>query len=356
MCSDWAESDCDRLLPYFGWGIPIGAPYDLAHRPLVPLNARLTHHHPDPKAPTFRSMIPLNPDSYWATSWTFLYNDDIHMPNNLADEKTLLAHFFDYNGNALYYFLQRADELGGIDDATREDLLRKQAALDPDDYYKLGDFLMSRGKADDAADAYRKGAQQGNDAVLFANSIKPLVKYDFEHNQQDEAMTMAKKAADVYSYGGLDTYAWLLCKLNRGPEAVDIEKQIQQRYGGDPLPEFYVAHPDLFPKESAAVIQRYYPNGLPTVTLADFTAPPIDGDRFDTESPETKRAGLQAGDVVVALDAHPVHSGAEYALIRAMSDSPELDLIVWRSGKYFEIKASPPERSFHIKASTYRAP
>jgi hypothetical protein len=66
------------------------------------------------------------------------------------------------------------------------------------------------------------------------------------------------------------------------------------------------------------------------------------------------KAGLRAGDVVVAMDSHPVLNESTYLFVRAMSDAPIMDLIVWQNGKYVEVKASPPGRRFGNQLADYK--
>jgi tetratricopeptide (TPR) repeat protein len=349
----WPESDCTRLIPYFGWGIPFGAPFEMKQRWRVTLNALTSHHQRDPNAPTFKDLIPLAPDSYTLPSWNILTNQQLHIPNTEKDEKAALEQFFDYNTNSLGFFRRLSDNQSDFDEATKEEILRKQTVLDPDEFYTLGNYLIDHGKADEAADAFRKGAAQGADQVLFANSIRPLVEYDFNHGQLDEAMSMAKKAADVYSANGIQTYIWLLCKLDHYDQAEDWAGKLDERYGGQEKSYFYAAHADHFPDQFAAEVKKRFPDGMNSVSLASFTVPPTQGCTFSTSSPELQRAGLHAGDVAVALDSHPVVNMDTYYFARAMSDAPVMDLIVWQNGKYVEVKASPPSRRFGNKLADY---
>jgi hypothetical protein len=350
----WSESDCDTLIPYFGWGVPFGAPLNMKIRSTVVLNARTSHHRPDKNAPTFRDLMPLDPDSYDLASWVIILNQNQNVATTEKEEYSLLHRFFDHNTNSAGYFLSLADNQSDFDEATIEEVKRAQTELDPDEFYSLGDILMSHGQTDEAMEAYRKGATQGNDQVLFSDAVGPLVRYDFNHGQVDEATTLAKRAADVYSRDGLATYAWLLCKLNRGSEAEDIMKQIQERYGGDPLPGFYALHRDLFPDQYAAEEKAVFPHGLQPATLASFTASPSDGALITTASPALDKGGLRKGDVIVALDGYATHDDKQYTLVRQFSDAPVLDLIVWRDGKYFETKASPPDRLFGVGFIKYQ--
>jgi S1-C subfamily serine protease len=131
-------------------------------------------------------------------------------------------------------------------------------------------------------------------------------------------------------------------------------KQIQERYGGDPLPGFYALHRDLFPDQYAAEEKAVFPHGLQPATLASFTASPSDGALITTASPALDKGGLRKGDVIVALDGYATHDDKQYTLVRQFSDAPVLDLIVWRDGKYFETKASPPDRLFGVGFIKYQ--
>lgn len=342
----WPEVDRHHLATYFAWGCPFGTAYDLPHRCGVVYGVEFKPCDPTLKAPSFADLLKLSPDSYTAASWIMLMKLDHHEKMTIGEEKALLGPFLDYDSFALVYFRQSAEQQPDFTDDMKEDVLRKQAVLDPDEFFNLGDFLMTHGKADEAADAYRKGAAQGVDQVQFANSIEPLVRYDFDHGQQDEALSMAQKAAGVYSAAGIETYIWLLCKLNRYDEAEDWAGREEDRYGGNEKELLYAGHPDHYPSQFAAEMKRLFPNGMASVSLASFKDPPQQGCVFQTSSPELEHAGLRVGDVVVALDSHPVFSEETYAFVRAMSDAPVMDLVIWRDGKYFEVKASPPNRRF----------
>jgi hypothetical protein len=67
-------------------------------------------------------------------------------------------------------------------------------------------------------------------------------------------------------------------------------------------------------------------------------------------------AGLTTNDVIVALNSHLVSSQDTYLFVLAMDDNPVLDLIVWRGGKYLEIKATPPNRRFYSNIVPYDSP
>ena len=355
----WPGPAENRLCSYFVWGIPFNAPYAMDSRITLvasnrPFHGNLTVSPTTP--PSYSDLRSLAPDSYLIASWIVLTKLDHGGHMTKDEEQALLSPFFDYNANSLAYFRSLSNKQTDFDDATLEQILRKQSALDPDEYFNLGDFLQTHGKIAEAADAYRNGVKQANDQVLVANNVRPLVEYDLAHGQQDEALRVAQHAAEVYSSIGIDTYVWLLCKLNRYDEAEDWIKKEQERYGGNLMSEFYAAHRDRYPDQYAAAEKTLFPDGLTQVTLVSFTNPPKNGCIFTTTSSVLENAGLQQGDVVVALDSYSVHSSDTYQFIRALSAEPVMDMIVWRNGKYLEVKPSVPNRRFGNNIGDYPTP
>ena len=64
------------------------------------------------------------------------------------------------------------------------------------------------------------------------------------------------------------------------------------------------------------------------------------------------KAGIHVGDVVVALDGQLTETLEQYTWTRGLTDSPELDLIIYRDGTYLPIHARVPERRFNIDLQT----
>jgi hypothetical protein len=100
-------------------------------------------------------------------------------------------------------------------------LLEKKAVLEPDAFFDLGDLLRQEGKEDAAAEADRKGFDQAYDRVGMSSRVGPLVEYYYDHGRKDEALLVAKRAADVCSEAGLIIYCDLLEKLGRLTDAAD---------------------------------------------------------------------------------------------------------------------------------------
>ncbi len=133
--------------------------------------------------------------------------------------------------------------------------------------------------------------------------------------------------------------------------------KIAERYNDtEALDAFYVRNQDKNPeyKETALrVIRNTFPGGLQKVTLADFQQPPEDGTALTSGSRNATNAGLSMGDVIVAIDGYSVHNEKQYLYVRALSDDPTLQLIVWNAKGYREIAASVPERRFNVTLKDY---
>jgi hypothetical protein len=187
----------------------------------------------------------------------------------------------------------------------------------------------------------------------MANSIQPLVEYDFAHDRQDEATELAQKAAEIYSATGIETYIWVLMKLNRVDEAEDWAKKEAERYGSYALPAFYAKYRDAMPEKYKRYQESLFPDGLHQVTLASFSGAPKGGCQITSDSARLRSAGLLPNDVIVALDGNEVTSEATFYFIRSLSDDPQMDLIIWRNGTYLETKTNTPGRRFGVDLASY---
>jgi S1-C subfamily serine protease len=57
-------------------------------------------------------------------------------------------------------------------------------------------------------------------------------------------------------------------------------------------------------------------------------------------------SGLEQRDVIVGLDGYKVDTAMQYFYIKGLARGPAMDFIVWRDGKYVEVKAHVPHREF----------
>ncbi|MEI9998971.1 MAG: hypothetical protein WDO13_07270 [Verrucomicrobiota bacterium] len=269
----------------------------------------------------------------------------------------VLGPLLNYNIHAFEYIENHDGRNFTLDDAQRETVWKQRCELDPDAYFAYGDFLWNKGRADEAADAYRKGVAQGNDQVMMANDVGNLVNYDWDHGKKDEAMRIARQAAGVYSKMGLQTYLEVLEKSGDLDGAEQQAIAIRDRYD-DPydLESLYASHPGKFADKAAAMFKGIFPLGAAKVKLASFTGPPATGALIGGDSDQLSAIGLGNGDIIVALNGTRTETANQYYYARAQLTGPEMDLIVWHAGQYVEVKASPPQHRFSVSLEDYSKP
>ena len=240
-----------------------------------------------------------------------------------------------------------------------EHFLLQAAQLDPGNYFTLGDYELARHEEDHAATDYDKGADADPDAVEVASYASWRVRYYLKKGDIFKARAVADFAGEVYSYDGLDAEGIYFEAVSNYPEAFDWYKKIEDRYNDSgELIGFCVRHKALtgdtqFDQELQDQITKLFPKGLEKVSLADFQGPPTDGVLIQEQNDLLRDYGLRQGDVIVALGGTRTHTFNQYTSIRASLTGPELDLIVWQSGVFHEIKASPPNLRFGADFGDY---
>ena len=363
--------DVHTLHAFYADGLPFGTAYDLYHRKVSLVDSQLLglDQHPDylvqgvsleqaealrQLAPSsFTAMIlgPLPPDIAKRTEplWDYSLEPILWLQNSFPGS---------IQGNA-----PLATQAHGFYDnpqpsaptaPTYDQLQQKHLALDPDTYFELGSELRAQGKLDAAAEADRKGFDEGDDQVGMSNAVGPLVDYYYDHGRLDEAEMVAKQAAEVESEEGMAIYALLLEKLGRLDEAQRYGQMVQDHYhSSEVFDQLYIRHADRFPQQYATLVKKLFPGGLLKVDLATLKpGPPTNGCQFKNQNGPLIKATLQADDIVVALNSYKVENIDQYAFIRAMSLDPGMDFIVWRYDRYLPIHASVPGRIFGVDMET----
>lgn len=142
-------------------------------------------------------------------------------------------------------------------------------------------------------------------------------------------------------------------------DALEWYSKIEERYSNSlPLAVFCARHStrtgnSQLDQEIQKHLQAWFPQGIEKVTLENFGAPPSDGVFIQEENELLRNAGLQKGDIIVAVDGIRVHNFKQYVIGRDVNIAPEMALIVWHDGRYSNIKASPPSHQFGVKFTSY---
>jgi tetratricopeptide (TPR) repeat protein len=241
-----------------------------------------------------------------------------------------------------------------------EKLMATAAALDPSLYFSLGDFFKERQQNDKAASYFEKGSKLGPDSIRTASYASWRVHYYLQRGDKQKAREIADEAGEVYSFVGLEAKGEFLEATGDYPGAFEWYGKIQERYeSAGPLVGFCLRYKartgdsryDAELKKRSAAL---FPKGIQKVALKDFKSAPTDGALIMGENALTREAGLNVGDVIVAVFGVRVHTFNQYGSARDFNSDPEMDLIVWQGNAYHEIKASPPRHRFQVDMVDFR--
>ena len=249
-------------------------------------------------------------------------------------------------------------QLGHVtDEAERLSLLRKSCALSAPDCASLAGELVKRHVDDEAAVSYQRAfADPSLDAVALSNWSGWLVSYYFRKHRIEDALQLAEVSAETGALQGLVTQAYLFERLGRSKDAERIYREASDHYSNpSQLLGFYyrvvkvrkqLEFEPAWNKELGAV----FPNGL--VSLPTDEAKPEHGVVVMKDSAFSRRAGLQAGDIIVGLEGWRVENLTQYRAVNAFYEQDEMTLTAWR-GKLSPIQMTAPNRQMEIEFRTY---
>jgi tetratricopeptide (TPR) repeat protein len=242
------------------------------------------------------------------------------------------------------------------------DVRQRLCALAADECIPLGNYFLSRGADEEAAAAFQKAFDEGENRVWVSNSCNWLVHHYLDHGEREKAERIAQEAAEVYSSGGLETWASVLERLGRLDEAESYYKKSAERYDSPAgLASFYRRQAleggeKRYEAAFQKAIAKPFPNGLEKVDQQKLPRPPQDGVLIDGRSVLTRRYGIEKGDIIVGVDGWRVRDWQQYQIVRDFTRAPRIDLEVWHAGAYREVIAELPLRRFQVSMSAYRPP
>ena len=240
-----------------------------------------------------------------------------------------------------------------------EKLMLQAAELSPGCYYTLGDYARYCKQEDKAARYYDKACAADPDKVRVANYANWRAHYYLKQGNPTLARAIADEAGEAYSFHGLEAKASFLEATTNYDGAFEWFAKIEERYNNSiPLLRFcfrYKAQTGdgRFDSEIQQRSGKLFPKGLERVSLRDLNGPPADGVLVTQENDRVKSAGLNAGDVIVAVYGVRVHNLDQYSYGRYLTNTPNLDLIVWQGKAYREFKPSPPRHMFGVPFVDY---
>ena len=99
--------------------------------------------------------------------------------------------------------------------------------------------------------------------------------------------------------------------------------------------------------------EAVFPNGIRNVTILSFVTAPTSGCAVISDSVSLQLAGLQVGDIIVALDGIQVENTEQYAHVDAMAKDSNMRWIIWRGSQYLEVTRWVPDRNLESPLKTH---
>jgi hypothetical protein len=241
-----------------------------------------------------------------------------------AAAEQALAPFLDYDVGAV----RALGDAAGTPEA-REQAYRRICQLTADQCGVLAWYLIDLERDDEAAVVYRRWISDARDRVMAANKSGWLVDYEYSHGHAAEAWRIATDAAEVYSEAGLMTLASLSERSGAADKAEEICRRIATRYRSEaPLLALYLRAQQRGETRYAAVtaplVAKLFPGGIQRATAASFIAgtPPDRGLTVDEPNRRLVAAGVQDGDILVAVDGYRVRDDDQWQVLSSLSREP----------------------------------
>jgi tetratricopeptide (TPR) repeat protein len=201
---------------------------------------------------------------------------------------------------------------------------------------------------------------RARDRVSATYASRWLVDYYFDHGQEAKALEIAREAAEVYSWRGLFTMAHLMERMGQLDEAELYYGRLLQRYEDkrELLGFFYrqarVAKNPAYERRLQRMMPGVFPKGLEELDRAGLPSTPPDGVVVRGENDKTLPHGIYRGHVIVGLDGFRVHTFEEYKAVRSLSQSAEMDLLVWRGRSYDDVRLTLWNRELDVKMEDFK--
>jgi hypothetical protein len=102
------------------------------------------------------------------------------------------------------------------------------------------------------------------------------------------------------------------------------------------------------------LLRTEFPGGLQRLELHALDVPPHDGIVFNTFGRRAASAGLRDSDIVVGVDEWRVRDHRQYSVISRLRHDEAMTFVVWRGGRYQQVRARVPERWLGLQLADYR--
>lgn len=343
----WYQRGQDRriMAPYFRISPPPGSAFDMENR-LRTLNPA---GFPS-LAEKLNALAQRAPYNGMLAAYA-LYNQH---GDTVPKEAVLAAvePFRGYNAEAMLWVAR------GADPATQAEVLILAGEIDPK-YWIMGDLQHVIGTERMVEYAEKARAAEA-EAIPLSNIAPKLVRHYIAKKELEKAKPWAELGGWVGSSRGYEASGLYLEATGDYVSALATYMDAEERYGGHLMILGFLGRNEeaLRAQGLGAQLDGIRKSVIATLRpVGDmaFSGPPAQGVYVEKSTPHTDAAGLQKGDVIVAVNGYLVASYPEFAPARDVNAPAPFALKVWREGEYLDITADPPFRMFDIDLPPYRA-
>ncbi len=291
------------------------------------------------------ALFALSPRSQ--TILNYYANQALRRGPTAEDIKAAWGAAWDTEALPLYMLVQLAKE--GSSSAELLELRGRQCNLEASHCLEYGAELADAGQIEKAVSVYEKAVATVRDRVAVANDADWLADYYIDNGRTEAALRLASEVGEVYSAAGLFTQARVLERLGRLDEAEAVYRVESERYRSGGLAAFYVRRSrrgdQAYADRASLALKKLFPSGLVPADITKMEPPPPfraagTGLPLDQRwmTPRYVKAGLQAGDIILAVDGIRIGDAEQWYCVRSFTDDPRISLVVERGGKLIEIK------------------
>lgn len=191
--------------------------------------------------PVLLRMLEIEPDHIPARSQLLSYaarRNDVEEMVSICSEgidyNPEVLDFYYYKGIGLCYYLDSPDEgLKTLRQATRQITDGSSAKMVSDIYTTMGNILQESGEMAEAYECYDLALEYNPDNILVLNNYAYFLAVEGRDLEKAELMSRRAVEAEPGNATYLDTYAWVLYRLQRYDEAFSY---IMRAFEYDPQP------------------------------------------------------------------------------------------------------------------------
>lgn len=274
-------------------------------------------------------------------AWVSAYQKAKGAPST-AEVLAVYSRVLDYDTNAMARVLPQIEDADEI-----QRLAERVCGVEADACAEAGRRLSVVGRFDAALPLGKRALERAQGQIGLSNSMSWYVSLLQERGRTAEAMRIARRMADVYSEGGLQTLAKAHERMGEFKEAASVYRLISERYGEtSDEDEFYIRHAQRygaapFESETAEAVERIFPNGLRTISIdqAAQAKKPLSLNDRRVFANNLSALGLSHWDAFVAVDGYVVETPEQYYAVYTFKDDADFVFLVKRKdGRVEEVK------------------